>query len=370
MDRKNKIKGCMVAGAIGDALGYQIEFRRNIKERQVTKYKNDFGIISDDTQMALFTANALIAQRTRSLLNVGLVGIEEAIYFSYLDWYECQTGKKNNYPIAWLKEVPVMSELRAPGNTCLNSLGSGVMGTIRSNHNKSKGCGSVMRIAPCACIFDEPYGSGMVAAQAGAITHGNPVSSVSCFVMGAMINILINTDKTIREAFDEAIKLCKESFKEVDKQYFNEFMHLVERMNVILDAGVSDLSGIKELGEGWVADEAFVIAVYSCLKHPDSIEDAIICAVNHDGDSDSTGAIAGNIIGAHLGFDAIDKYYIDNLEAKEIIIEVAEDLCRNINIDDIGNDTDWKEKYLFGIKNDSGSKRMRIKDIGKIFRCF
>lgn len=54
MNRKDKIIGCLMGGAIGDALGYQIEFKRGIKNKEITKYLNDFGIISDDTQMTLF----------------------------------------------------------------------------------------------------------------------------------------------------------------------------------------------------------------------------------------------------------------------------------------------------------------------------
>lgn len=60
IDRNDRIRGSLIAGAIGDALGYPIEFERNIQERQVSKYIFDKGIISDDTQMTLFTANTLL----------------------------------------------------------------------------------------------------------------------------------------------------------------------------------------------------------------------------------------------------------------------------------------------------------------------
>jgi ADP-ribosylglycohydrolase len=56
---QDRVRGCILGGAIGDALGYQIEFVKNVKEKQVTRF-NGTGIISDDTQMTLFTANALM----------------------------------------------------------------------------------------------------------------------------------------------------------------------------------------------------------------------------------------------------------------------------------------------------------------------
>lgn len=90
------------------------------------------------------------------------------------------------------------------------------------------------------------------------------------------------------------------------------------------------------------------IALYSCLKHQNSVIDTLICAVNHDGDSDSTGAIAGNIIGAYLGYSSIDKYYIDHLELKELILELADDLSYSIT-DLFSNETSnslWLDKYV------------------------
>lgn len=53
---------------------------------------------------------------------------------------------------------------------------------------------------------------------------------------------------------------------------------------------------------------------------------AIRVAVNHGGDSDSTGAITGNILGAYLGLSQIPQKYIDNLELADVIMEIADDL--------------------------------------------
>lgn len=130
-----------------------------------------------------------------------------------------------------------------------------------------------------------------------------------------------------------------------NNKYFDE---LVNKAIKLSKENISDIEAIYQLGEGWVAEEAFVIALYSCLKYENNFEDAIICAVNHDGDSDSIGAIAGNIMGALLGFDSIPKYYIDNLELKDVIMEIGNDLATDIPVGEYNDNNDeyWLNKYL------------------------
>jgi ADP-ribosylglycohydrolase len=82
---------------------------------------------------------------------------------------------------------------------------------------------------------------------------------------------------------------------------------------------------IKKLGEGWVAEEALAISVY-CALVAETLEQAIVLAVNHDGDSDSTGAITGNILGVMLGTNVIPERWLEPLELRVVIEEVASDL--------------------------------------------
>ena len=69
---------------------------------------------------------------------------------------------------------------------------------------------------------------------------------------------------------------------------------------------------------------------------------------NHKGDSDSTGAVRGNILGARLGMKGIPEKYITNLELKDVILEVADDLCHDYQISEYGkhNDPVWVRKYI------------------------
>ena len=54
----------------------------------------------------------------------------------------------------------------------------------------------------------------------------------------------------------------------------------------------------------------------------------MIASVNHGGDSDSTGAVTGNILGAAIGYEAIPQYYKDDLEMHNLILHMADDLYR------------------------------------------
>ncbi|MGI5887828.1 MAG: ADP-ribosylglycohydrolase family protein [Oscillospiraceae bacterium] len=116
--------------------------------------------------------------------------------------------------------------------------------------------------------------------------------------------------------------------------------------------GISDLESIHQLGEGWVAEETFSIAVYCALKYPDDFDRAVIAAVNHSGDSDSTGAVAGSIVGAHVGLSGIPQKYTAFLELKDVILTLADDLYYDCPITEYGpregykQDPDWEDKYI------------------------
>ncbi len=91
---------------------------------------------------------------------------------------------------------------------------------------------------------------------------------------------------------------------------------------------IPDYEAIAQIGEGWVAEETLAIAVYCCAKHFDNFEKALVASVNHGGDSDSTGAVTGNILGAAVGYDAIPTHFKNNLELHDVILHVADDLWR------------------------------------------
>ena len=93
---------------------------------------------------------------------------------------------------------------------------------------------------------------------------------------------------------------------------------------------------LPRLGAGWLAEEALAISLYCCLVAA-NLEEAVVLAVNHSGDSDSTGAITGNIMGAMLGQKAIPERWADGVELRDEIIALARDLA------ELTNNEPWPE---------------------------
>lgn len=124
--------------------------------------------------------------------------------------------------------------------------------------------------------------------------------------------------------------------------------HVIDLAVRLSENGESDLANINRIGEGWVAEETLGIAIYCALRHQDDFSAGVIASVNHKGDSDSTGAVTGNILGALLGFDAIEEKWKTNLELIDVIIEMADDLCHGCQMSEYGHyeNHDWVRKYI------------------------
>jgi ADP-ribosylglycohydrolase len=103
-------------------------------------------------------------------------------------------------------------------------------------------------------------------------------------------------------------------------------MAAIEHARKLAAAGEPRAEYVARLGEGWTAEEAVAIAVYCLLAAPD-FDAGVRLAVNHDGDSDSTGAIAGNLLGVHHGIEAVPTRLTNGLELLDALAVMADDLA-------------------------------------------
>lgn len=356
--QKDKIRGSLIGGAVGDALGYPVEFissyagiKKRYGENGITRLdttnwclfeenKCNKALISDDTQMTLFTACGLLNAKAQSKVP------KYAICAAYLEWYNTQYGRKSNCnKDCWITDVPELNKRRAPGNTCITALQDIRSGKKAYNH--SKGCGGVMRTAPIA-LYGAVWNNeserellevrlsnikdvDVLAADAAEITHKHPLGWLPSALEAHIIyRIMQNDNPTVddfkvylAEGYDVLLSLYPNEIANI-----TELKTLTDKALALVDSPAPDVENIEAIGEGWTGDEALAMAIYCTAKYFNNFEQAMIASVNHKGDSDSIGAITGNILGAVVGYDAIPQFFKDYVELHDVILHVADDLWR------------------------------------------
>ena len=350
---RDRFEGCLLAGAAGDALGYAVEFW---SEGEIFGRFGSAGIqtlaqaadvthdsvahFSDDTQMTLFTANGL----TYGMERTGAAPEARDIWLAYQEWLGTQGDESRMdpaQPAMWLYGERALHALRAPGGTCLTALRTRRKGGTPERHiNNSKGCGGVMRVAPIGLLASirDDVDALRLGAEAAALTHGHPLGWLPAGFLSSLVERLVlcdtaelseGSESLLRTAIEDTYVEFEERFSDVPEAdalcvLVKDAVRLAQEEH---ENPQGDLGRIHQLGEGWVGDEALAIALYTVLAHPDDIAAALRAAVNHKGDSDSTGAVAGNILGALVGRAALEETFdLAALEEPELIVKVADGL--------------------------------------------
>ncbi|MFB6721365.1 ADP-ribosylglycohydrolase family protein [Kribbella sp. NPDC056345] len=333
---RGRVRGSLLGGAIGDALGAPVEFesgRKILKKHPQllrTFVTGDAGwppgTVTDDTQMTLFTIEGLIRAGVRKDRGLGLT--LAPVHHAYDRWLDTQqrsapSGERDG----WLQAEQWLYARRAPGNTCLGALRGARHGGPRITQygvqavNNSKGCGGVMRVAPFG-LLPETFSTEWVfdaAAEAAGYTHGHPTGKLASGALAAIIHQICGGAE-LDAALDTAADLLTRHEGH-------------EETSTALAAARRGPVRLEDLGGGWVAEEALAIAVYVALAYPapEQFLDALALAVTHSGDSDSTGAICGNILGALHGEAALPAELASTVEGRAVILQLADDFVEEFS---------------------------------------
>lgn len=325
---REAFRGCLLGGAVGDALGAPIEFmeldeiRRLHGPAGVTDLESGewpAGSITDDTQMTLFTAEALIRGLHR-FNERGIASVSAVARRAYLRWLQTQGEPAPSDVLdGWLVTVPALHARRGPGAACLSALRAGGKGTREAPVNDRKGCGGVMRIAPVGlALRDSSFDAGC---DLAAITHGHPTGQLAAGFLADVIARLVE-GATLKDAVNAALGLLRK------ERYHEETTAAVEAALALAAESRPSPAVVESLGGGWVAEEALAIGLY-CALVAKEFSEGVLLAVNHGGDSDSTGSIAGNLLGLLHGEAGIPKRWLERLELRREITRVADDLRRH-----------------------------------------
>ncbi|MET8862567.1 ADP-ribosylglycohydrolase family protein [Nonomuraea sp. NPDC004580] len=357
MDVLDRVLGCLLGGAIGDALGAPIEFQslREIRSAYgregvsdyVTDWRGKAGLITDDTQMTLFTVEGLLTARegraetpATTPADAGDARTVAAVRAAYLRWLDTQDHKAPPpaslpHHTGRLREEGWLYSRRAPGNACLSGLhrpfpGPAAWGAPGPVNPGSKGCGTVMRSAPfgllAALTHQAPADSGEravreafeLSAVCAQITHGHPTGYLAAGAFAAIVAQLMAS-----EALEPAVRRTLALLATYPGH--EETTAALHAALELAATGQPTPEAMESLGGAWVAEEALAIGVYCALAEPE-VERALLLSVNHSGDSDSTGSVCGNLVGALYGRDALPAAWLRPLEGRETIERLAAEL--------------------------------------------
>ncbi len=321
----------LLLGAIGDALGAPVEFQgaRIIERTYGVEPPEELAFagpaparFTDDTQMTLFMAEGL-----GRALEMGVARQREAfrgeMARSLVHWLATQNKRvfeELEDRESRLLGVEGLRVPRAPGNTCLTSCrhiyGGGALPDVDRRINDSKGCGAVMRSAPfglAAGSAGEAFGW---ARDAGVLTHCHPSGYLSAAYFAAVVFGLAR-GQDLDEAMGVADALLAEESEAEETQ------EAVGQACAAAGSGELAFEEMVRLGEGWVGEEALAIALAVAMsadvESEEGIRQALWLAVRHSGDSDSTGAMAGNLIGAMCPPEAMPARWVEQVEMRDVV---------------------------------------------------
>lgn len=307
----------LLGGSLGDAIGSAIEFSpwSEIVLRYGSKGLREPALrpmnFTDDTQMTLFAAEAI-----KRHLETGCELLPE-LRMSIRYWHATQNIELNQYPPEWYRHPLIanaaMLHLRSPGHTCLE-YGDWADGTIEYSINSSKGNGGAMRIAPLAFGIENRWEAFKTACKFAAMTHGHPDGYVSAGTLTSILHGILR-GQSIRQSVETTLEMLEQ----VNARDSDTYRKLA-MASTWAESEPRQRERIEDLGRGFTGEEAVAIAVYSALSYPNDFKDAVCFAINHSGDSDTCGLMAGQIMGASLGEVGVPHDWIIELEPSELEI--------------------------------------------------
>jgi len=293
------LRGYLFGTACGDALGRPVEhltleqIKEKYGEKGILEVPHD-SLWTDDTQLMLVIARGLL--QGAELEPPRLMDFIAKELVLWLDEPDLGAGPTSRGAALRLKEG-------------IHWSGSGIV---------SKTCGSLMRVGILGFIYrNDPKKLVQAALLSGRITHLHPVSDAASIAGAYAVKLALDGVEP-----EEMYK----TLLDVTEGFSQEFTDALKKSYEIAHSGMADEDALKELGQGWYADETFALAYFCILRYPNDYRKAVQTAVNITGDSDSVGSVAGGILGAKLGIEAIPVAWIEALKEREKLEEIVEPL--------------------------------------------
>lgn len=296
-DLRSKFLGCLLGGALGDALGElafwhpeKAALIKAVADTEVLRY-------TDDTAMTLGVAESLARRGTVDQEDLG-----RTFHRNFLSepWRGYASGPPTVFQMVQGMGISYVQAARRLFG------GAGSFGN-----------GAAMRVAPVGLFFRHSPDLYEQAAASAAVTHAHPLGRDGAAVQARAVALAVNLDPQKPFMWETFLK---------DLQSFARTAALQEKLRLLeelLSRETPAQDAARALGRSVAVDESLPFALYAFLSHPHSYEDSLFCAILHGGDRDTLGAMAGAVSGAFLGREAIPQPWQEKLENRGQIEEAA-----------------------------------------------
>jgi poly(ADP-ribose) glycohydrolase ARH3 len=294
---KEKYLGGMIGSALGDAIG-ELAFRYRTKEelRAQLEQLNELRY-TDDTAMSIGLAESIL---TKGDLDQQDLGDTFRRNFLREPWRGYASGPPT-----------IFSIVESYGVTYLEAAKSLFGG------EGSLGNGAAMRIAPVGLFFHDSTKLYEKASLSASVTHAHPVGMDGAALQAKAVALAVKLDPKETFSSNVVIDTLIDFAKNPE---IKEKMQLVKRL-ILENTHPSHVA--KQLGQTVAVHESMPFALFSFLRHPASFEDCLFCAVLNGGDRDTLGAMACAVSGAYVGIDSIPQDWIQKLENRSYIEDLA-----------------------------------------------
>ncbi|GAA3372571.1 ADP-ribosylglycohydrolase family protein [Streptomyces sannanensis] len=330
-DFRSRVRGCLLGGAIGDALGAGVaalsleEIREAYGSQAVTDLVPAYGrrgAVTAATQMSLFTVDGLIRAQVRR--DTGAWHPPTDVHRAHLRWAATQRDwgpderRKDN---GWLAHEEWLYTRRDPAPATLAGLADGRLGTLGDPKNPdARDAGALVRSAPFGLLVGwEPQLVCQLAVECAAQTHGHPVACLSAGAFAVIVHGL-----TRGETLDTSVQRALAEL--APRPGHDPVAGALQGALGAVRQGIPGPGLVESLGDGGSAEEVLAIAVYTALVAQD-VRHGLRLAVNHGGPSAATGSLCGSLLGALHGETALPPAWVAELEGRGTVLELADDFA-------------------------------------------
>jgi len=179
-----------------------------------------------------------------------------------------------------------------------------------------------MRVAPIGLIRAWSAETAFeIAAGAAALTHGHPSGYLSSGAMAMMVRLAVD-GVTLSRAAETAMATAA-----ANRRGGETAAAIGEALEMTRGRRPDRTAAVHELGGGWIGEEALAIGLYAALVGR-SFPEVLAIAANHDGDSDSTASIAGQLRGAFAGLSDLPEAWVRRLDVHRPMTRLIREFLR------------------------------------------